>query len=189
MKKLPVFVLCLTLLFPCSAFCEAMTGNVNFFYGINNLDHDDWDPVEQQKELGILLDLKKKTWPISIAIDLFSSEDSDDYVYQGYNFDADGETQEICIGVRKIWDYSNGSPFIGGGLTRINAEQTASYGPISLSEDDSEFGIWLCGGMYWTIGEYFNIGVILRWSQAEVSIGDDIKAGGIHFGATAGVHF
>ncbi len=175
---------------PLSASCEEYSGNVNFFLGGKSLD-DDWDPVEDQGEFGIMVDYKKVGWPLSIAIDLLGSND-DDSIFEG-------TTTEFCFGVRKTWEPStNMRPFFGGGLAIISAE--IEIGPFN--DDDSAVGIWLGGGVYWTLTEHCNIGVLLRYSDAEVELDPryagvqlipggpiDIDGGGGHFGLILGYHW
>ena len=123
------------------------TGNINFLYGIKYLDEDDWEPVEDQDEWGISLDFKMKDWPVSIAIDYLYSDDDTTGVYYvpGYgNITAklEGETYEIDFGVRYIAEFSLlVKPFVGGGISYINAEVSVSTMGVSVSEDDSAVGI------------------------------------------------
>ena len=108
------------------------TGNINGFLGMKQLDEDDWEPVEEQTEFGVKLDFKQESWPVSIAIDYLVSSDDDSGLYyvSGYGViaaDVEGETSELCLGVRKVWDQSpTMRPFIGGGLALISAEAKVS---------------------------------------------------------------
>lgn len=163
-------------------------GNMNIMYGQKNLDDDDWEPVEDQREYGIMLDFKANdNWPISIALDLLFSDDDADYL----GMDVEGETREFNLGVRKYFPVTaQFKPYIGGGLAYIEAEASASFGGFGASVDDSEVGFWLSGGAVYTFAERINVGVDLRYSDAEVTIaGVDVEAGGTHLLVFAGVHF
>jgi opacity protein-like surface antigen len=163
-------------------------GNVNVMYGQKNLDDDDWEPVEDQREYGIMFDFKANdNWPISIALDLLFSDDDGDY----YGVDIEGETQEFNLGVRKYFPVTpQFKPYVGGGLAYISAEYSGSYAGVGVSDDDSEVGFWLGGGAVFTFAERINIGVDLRYSQAEVTLyGVDGEAGGTHLLVFAGLHF
>jgi hypothetical protein len=71
----------------------------------------------------------------------------------------------------------------------INAEIEAEAYGLSVSVDDA-VGFWIGGGVYWTLGEHFNIGFDVRWSKAEVTIdGLDFEAGGTHAGLLLGYHW
>jgi opacity protein-like surface antigen len=167
------------------------TGNVNFFLGGKVLDEDDWAPLDEQPEFGILIDFKQHHWPVSIAIDLLHSRD-DHGQFVGNNFlNVEGNTTELNLGVRKIWDhFPRVRPYIGGGLAIINAEVEASVSGAKVSVDDTGAGFWINGGVYWTLGKSFNIGIDLRYSKAEVTFFNvDIEAGGVHTGLLLGIHW
>ncbi len=183
-KNILVIVL---MLFSISASANEWTGNVNFFLGQKTLDKEDWDFINKQPEFGVLVDFKQQDWPVSIAIDILGS--SDDGTESGVLIE--GQTSEINIGVRKIWVTPGSSikPYIGGGVALINAEIKAT-GFTSISEDDNGTGIWLGGGIYWTLGQTFNIGLDLRYSQADVTLfGETGEAGGTHAGLMLGYHW
>jgi len=172
------------------------TGNINAFLGMKYLDEGDWEPLDEQEEFGIKVDFKQQGWPVSIAIDYLSS--SDDGTMLMYHprfgtvpFNFEGETSELCFGVRKIWDYfPTMRPFIGGGIAFINAEIEGRALGKRLSVDDDAVGIWVNGGIYWTLAEHFNIGFDLRWSKAEVTLlGIKGEAGGTHAGVLVGYHW
>lgn len=163
-------------------------GNVNIMFGQKYLDDDDWDPVEDQREYGLMLDFKANdSWPFSIAFDLLFSDDDGDY----YGAQIEGETQEFNLGIRKYFPVTaQFKPYVGGGLAYISTEFSGSYAGIGASDDDSTVGFWLGGGVVYTFAQNINIGVDLRYSQAEVTMfGVDGEAGGNHLLVFAGVHF
>jgi len=175
---------------------NAWSGNVNGFLGAKILDDDDWAPVDEHGEIGVLIDFKQKSWPISIAIDLLFSSDEEDVSFAVLNFgtfnaNLEGNTTEFNLGVRKIWDnLSKVRPFIGGGIAFINAEVKGTALGISVSDDDTGVGVWFDGGVYFTLTEHFNIGADVRWSKAEVTLFNiDGEAGGWHVGALIGFHW
>ncbi len=167
-----------------SAFGQSdWTGNVNFFLGAKALEENEWEPVEDQVELGIEIDFRQQNWPVSIAIDLLVAADEDDF----FGANIESKTSELNIGVRKIWDKSpHVRPFIGGGVSFISGEFKA----FGFSEDDSAMGFWIGGGVYWTLTEHFNLGLELKASSAEITLFDvDVNAGGGHFGLLIGYHW
>ncbi|MBA7714980.1 hypothetical protein ES703_124015 [subsurface metagenome] len=195
MKKLVFLTItCFLLSIPNLAICGDWTGNINAFLGVKALDEDDWEPIEDQDEYGIKVDFKQKDWPVSIAIEYLVSSDDDtglwyDPVIGIVIATVEGETSELCFGVRKIWDQSpKVRPFIGGGIAHISAEAKATT--LGFSASDDAIGIWIGGGVYWTLGEHFNIGFDVRWSKAEVSSYNiDAEAGGSHAGLLLGFHW
>ena len=166
---------------------HANAGNVNFFLGQKALDENEWAPVDEQGEFGVLVDFKQANWPVSMAIDFLVSVDET----TDAGFNVEGITSEINFGVRKIWEVAGNPirPYVGGGLALINSEFTLT-GFLPVTDDDSGLGIWLNGGVYWTLGQSFNIGLDLRYSQADVTLfGVDVDAGGTHAGLILGYHW
>jgi hypothetical protein len=191
MKKGAIFAIAVSLLIiPGIGICESngWTGNLNGYWGIKNLDSDDWDPVDEHSQYGILLDFRPKNWPVNIAIDYLKSDDDVTISIFGPTIKVEGETREIDIGIRKIFENSSTiRPYVGGGLAFINGE----FGFAGLiSEDDDAIGIWIDVGLYWTLAEHFNIGFDLRYSKAEITLfGVDGEAGGLHAGLIFGYHW
>lgn len=185
MNKSIVFTL--LLLSALSAHANPWSGNANFILGTKTLDDTDWTPFDEQVAFGILVDFKQQSWPISIAIDLLGSLDEETVL----GIDTEASTTEFDIGIRKIWEVSGSSirPFIGGGLALVNAEIKATN-VVTASIDDDGTGIWLNGGVYWTLGQHFNLGLQARYSKAEVQfLGVDIEAGGTTVAVMLGYHW
>ena len=161
-----------------------MHGNANFLLGLKNMSESDWEPIENQRELGVLVDWGEKNWPIHVATDLLISKDDEGQS----GLDVDGKTWELAAGVRKVW-YQNDRfrPYAGGGLNLMKAEIEIEDSSGSADDDDMAIGAWVGGGIYWRIGPVFHVGVGLRYSYAEVTLfGEDLKAGGLHYGLLLG---
>ena len=172
------------MLFFINANANEYTGNVNFFLGGKQLEEDDWAPVDKQPEFGVLVDFKQQTWPVSIAIDVLGSSNT----ATKSGVDIEGYTFELNLGARKIWEISNSPirPYIGGGLALVHAEFHAD----DVIDDDNATGIWINGGVYWALTENINLGLDLRYSQADVTLyGVEGKAGGNHAGVVLGYHW
>lgn len=172
------------------------TGNINVFLGAKALDDDDWEPVEEQDELGISLDFRQKGWPFNIVLEyLNSSSDNESVVLCDpsgcLDVNAEGETSELNFGIRKIWDtFPTVRPFIGGGLSLIKGELSVAALGSRASDSDSGIGLWFGGGVYWTLAEHFNLGLEAKVSTADVTLfGVESDAGGGHFGLIAGYHW
>ncbi|MBN1381681.1 MAG: hypothetical protein JXA41_08405 [Deltaproteobacteria bacterium] len=163
------------------------TGNVNFTLGAKALDEDDWEPVDEHVALGINVDFRKMEWPVNLAIALIGSADDDDY----RGMDIEGTTSEFRFGIKKIWEPTQTMrPFIGGGLALIRAELEGEYLGYKVSDDDTCFGFWIDGGIYWTINRSFNLGFELGYSKGEVTLFDvDGEAGGGHAVIIIGYHW
>jgi hypothetical protein len=183
MKKILAVIL---VLFSVNAFAGSWTGNANLFLGQKKLNKNDWDPADKQAEAGLLFDFRPVEWPVSIAIDLLASEDK--VTVAGLKIKA--STTEADLGLRKIWEISGSSirPYIGGGVAFVNAKLKERNTNVSI--DDNGTGYWLDGGAYWTFNESFNLGLELRYSNADVTLlGSNVKAGGTHAGVVLGYHW
>ena len=208
MKKVivPVFIICFLLSFPGPAISgsdsnsddwtpDYWTGNVNVFIGVKALDEGDWEPVDMHDQIGVLADFRKKSWPISVAVDFLVSWDDQGAIslpgIGTVGLEAEAKTRELDLGVRKIWDYSpNMHPYFGGGIGLVWAELEGRTTGNRVSDDDTGIGLWIGAGIYWTLYNHFNLGADFRWSKAEVTLhGVDQDAGGYHAGVSLGYHW
>jgi hypothetical protein len=98
---------------------------------------------------------------------------------------------EFDLGIRKIWEVPRHiRPYIGGGLAIINGELKADSLGVSVSDDDTGFGMWADIGVYVTLSGRYNLGIDARWSKAEVDLfSTEARVGGWHIGALAGFHW
>jgi hypothetical protein len=192
MNKVALLAIAVSLLLiPSIGICESdgWTGNLNVSLGLKYLDSDDWDPLDEQLEFGILLDFRPKKWPFNIAIDYLDSHDSEirSVFIFSWVTEAEGDTREIDIGIRKIWEnFPTVRPYIGGGVAFINGEMyIAGLG----TEDDDGTGYWINAGLYWTF-KALNLGFDFRYSQADITLfGKDLDAGGFHAAVIFGAHW
>ncbi|MCX7793874.1 MAG: hypothetical protein N2257_05665 [Thermodesulfovibrionales bacterium] len=172
---------------------DGWTGNINLFLGAKALEEDDWAPADEQGEVGFKLDFRHKDWPLNIAIDFLSAEgDGTAYdPYYGITVDMESETSELNFGLRKIWDHFQYiRPFIGGGISIIHAEAKVKFLGTLVSDSDTGSGLWIGGGVYWTLSKHFNIGFELMASSARVELfGVEVNGGGTHIGILAGYHW
>jgi len=171
---------------------DPWTGNANFLIGSKALDKDDWEPVESQTELGVDVDFAPRSWPIHLAVGFLQSSDDaklfDDY--GDYKFRV--TTSELKFGIKKIWDAAPMMhPYVGGGLAMINAKAKLSeIGYGSTSDDDQAIGLYVNGGIFWTLASYLNLGFELGYSKATVDVYDvDAEAGGGHALFLVGFHW
>lgn len=182
-----MFLALMLMSFVASAGASQWTGNVNFFLGQKSLDSDDWGTLDEQGAFGVLVDFRQENWPVSIALDFLGS--ADDTTRLGNTID--GMTTEFNAGIRKIWEISGSSvrPYLGGGIAFINAELERTN-VFVVKDDDSGTGLWLNGGIYWTLGQHFNLGLDLRYSEADVTLfGVNGEAGGGFAGLLLGYHW
>ena len=126
---------------------------------------DDADPADEQKGWGLEYDGYSPSdffgWELGV------SRTSEEASSGGMELEA--TIKEIYMGPRKTWGASHFHPYVGLGLTWIDADADVSG---VGSDDDSSFGLYGHGGAYWTFGEHFNLGADLR-----AVVGTDIEFG------------
>lgn len=201
-KSIVLIVICLIVLIPGQALLgsdkdtKSLTGNVNLFLGEKFLEKDNWEPLEKQFEGGILIDVKHNRFPIGIALDLLYSRDEEDIAtfdlgIGTYYTNVESRIMEFNLGLRKIWEApKNLQPFIGGGLAIIKGNLESEALGVSVSDDETGFGLWADIGIYIILAKRFNLGIDVRWSRAEIDLFDiEARVGGWHFGAITGFHW
>jgi hypothetical protein len=181
--KRTVFAICLGffMLMPSISLAQYWSGNVDLFLGAKLLDEDDWEPVEEHGQFGILADFGKVDWPVNVAIGFLSSTTSENTLLGEF----EASTSEVNLGIKKTFG-NVVRPYIGGGLAFITGKLEHSVSSLSV-DSNTGTGFWLNGGVYLTISNHFNIGLDLRVSSAKASIFNyDAKVGGVHAGLVLG---
>ena len=192
-KALVLFTTSFLLLIPAIGVCESKgwAGNLSGYLGYKDLDKDDWKPVDGQAEIGVLLDFRPKHWPVNIAIDYLVSDEYELRSISGSFVRIDGETSELAIGIRKVFEvFPTFRPYIGASVAYIRGEYEFNQFPARSSDDDSAMGYVINAGVYWAFAEHLQIGLDLRYSRAEIKLfGADVEAGGVHAGVTFGLRW
>ncbi|MCK4739818.1 MAG: hypothetical protein KAT46_07700 [Deltaproteobacteria bacterium] len=176
-----------TSVIPSSAYAEEVSANLNLLLGSKELYPDDWEPVDNQFEVGLRFDIKMESWPISIAIDTYGAIG---IATESSVWDVTSETSELALGVRVYSEEdSNSAGFAGIGVAHIYAEEVWDDGLVEIADEDESWGLWIDAGVITYIGP-FSLGAMARLSHATVDIfGKSREAGGGHLGLFAGIHF
>jgi len=171
-------------------------GEINLLYGNKSLDGE-WEPLDGQTQYAVLINIGDQ-WPVSLAVDLLFSSDEVSGVFPDGTGGMVGatltaETNEIDIGVRKLFLDGVAQPYVGGGLGLIGGELGASAGGVSLVVDDATIGLWVDGGVMFRVTRHFNVGLDVRWSDADIDfdlgsgLGNaEVNAGGTSYGVMLG---
>jgi len=136
-------------------------GDANFIYGTRSMNDDAWEPTDDQDVYGLTVDFGGKDWPVYIAVSYFDSEDEGElasFPILGA-VSLDSELSEWDLGVRKIWTVKSVRPFVGGGVSVIDADADVDSAIGSTSDSDDTEGLYVEGGVYWRLGEAFNLGL------------------------------
>ncbi|HEX4825265.1 MAG TPA: hypothetical protein VFV19_13245 [Candidatus Polarisedimenticolaceae bacterium] len=167
-------------------------GNVNLFVGEKLMDKQDWDPVEDQPEFGVMFAFGLEHSPVHFAMDiLYSQKDSVvDSPFLG-PVDVKSSSAEYAIGVRKVWDLGAFHPLVGAGgcLVAVNLDYDApGFHPHYA---DNAYGLWIEGGLSWRLAGHMNLGLDARYTHADArfmrnGLPVDIAAGGLHAGVLLG---
>ncbi|HXI04278.1 MAG TPA: outer membrane beta-barrel protein [Candidatus Saccharimonadales bacterium] len=141
-------------------------GNVNVLLGQRFMDENDWGPVDKPVAYGVQTDFSLFGWPVNLAVGLHESRKSDSFTGppNQSRYDVTGTFTELDLGVVRPFDPGYGiHPYIGGGLAAVHAKKEADHSSGGSREgSDTTEGIYLAGGVYWKLGERFNLGVHAR---------------------------
>ena len=166
-------------------------GDLNLFVGQLWLNNGDWSPVDEQPELGLMLNFGEERAPIHFAIDLFASSKEVSNTDPTGNGRVKGTSHEIAIGVRKVWGQNATHPHLGAGATAIGVSEDLD-GPFGLeTNEDRAYGAWVDLGVSWRLVSHLNLGIEARYSYALATVGSgssggEVSAGGVHLGLLLG---
>jgi hypothetical protein len=165
-----------------------LSGHVGGFFGGKKMKSGDWPDIDTHFSMGVIFDIKKDSWPVSIALDI--TDTGGKHKHDG--LEDLGHTTEYHLGIRKIFVKrdSDIQPYIGGGVSLMYAEQELATIGSTTTQDDRAVGGWVGAGMYYEINPRFVLGFDVRFSHGEVNLfGKERDAGGIHAGITGGYQF
>lgn len=137
---------------------------ISLLLGQRSLDEDDWAPVEDQATFAVEYSLENPGAPVGWEVGLAASKEDGDVRILNTNVDVEGTTSELYGGVRKSFGEPGATvrPYVGGGLSFINAELEVSVPGDSESADDSSIAAYAHGGLAFDVSESFFLGVDLR---------------------------
>lgn len=169
---------------------DGWKGDANILIAGKHLDSGDWGDTDRMGELGVITNWQGPNWPVSLAADFLAAGDDEAISRDGFT-EQRGHTRELELGARKIWrPDAHIRPYFGGGFDFASAELERIGPEGRVSDEDAGVGLWVDGGVYWTLNEVFNLGVDLRFSGASVHLlGADRNAGGASLGVMAGYHW
>lgn len=167
----------------------SVTGNVNGFLGVKEIDDED-NPTGNHVAFGVQFDIRRESWPISLAINSIGSMKYKSHD-EGQVVDT-GVTSEVQLGVKKYFASRDSlvQPWVGGGVVLLLASLERETTFSSQSDSDTGVGLWGSVGLLKGIGEHLNVGLSYTYSWAEVELfGNEGNGGGHILGALVGYHF
>ncbi len=167
---------------------DELSGHVSGFIGLKSLNSSDWPNLNTHFSMGIIFDIKKESWPISITLNVLDT--GSEHKHDGLKDLA--HTTEYHLGVIKIFKShrSKIQPYIGGGASFMYAELEYQSNNNTMTQDDRDLGGWFGAGMYYEINPRFVLGLDARYSNGEVILFNvERDTGGIFTGVTVGYQF
>ncbi len=148
--------------------------------------------------------------PLMVAVDLLvASTDASRSVAAVYPtvYWTDIKSTELDVGVRKLFGEDRKlKPYLGGGLAwmRLDVLQVlngslgegSEFTDIIMDDAENAFGFWANAGLLYTLGESFNVGLDIRYSDAQVDVtpvdgglGLEFDTGGAQYNVLVGYHW
>ena len=143
----------------CGTASADMSGNVQFLVGQRWLDSDEWAPVDQPPMFGVEVDFAPAEAPVRVAVGAQMSSDSDSTAtFPGGNHDVG--FFEISAGF--LWHPLRKGvvrPYIGAGVLTMLVGIDNDTVWFGANETDQSFGFYGNLGVFFKVGDSFNIGV------------------------------
>lgn len=164
-------------LFVCAAMLAGTAleaaGNANFILGQRSMRDDIFEFIDQDQQplFGVNVDFGGAEWPVQMQVGLHVSAESTTFAFDET---LDTATADVSFGV--VWypikDRTT-RPYVGGGFSSIGVAADDGFD----SESDQSFAAYINGGVFWRLGQRFNIGLDLRINRGgEVTLGDETFA-------------
>lgn len=155
------------------------TGNVQFLIGQRWLG-DEWEAVDEPSVFGVEVDFAPQKSPVHVALGVQLS--GDDSTLPGpISGDDDVDVGFFELSAGFLWHpvkQGVARPYIGGGVLTMSAAIASDFVFFDADEADQSFGFYGNLGMFFKVGERFNIGVdgrIVRGTEFEFA-GSEIDA-------------
>lgn len=151
----------LVFLAACSlAAAEEYEGNMNLVLYGRNLTSDVWEGVDEHVGVSLTWDMGKPRRILHWDFGLHFS-DSDETFYDPYYGPIREKVTigELSAGGLRIWDSKRFKPYLGAGVTLMLITDELETFSGGLDDDAFVTGLYVRGGIYWRIGEMFNLGI------------------------------
>jgi hypothetical protein len=137
-----------------------MDGNVQFLVGQRYLD-DFWKPLDEQPMFGIAVDFAPKGSPIHVALSVSGSDEKRTVTTPFFGHtNAEAAVYELSAGF--VWlpvKKAIVRPYLGAGVVTLGAAVNGGWDFFSSSDTDHSFGFYGNAGVFFKVGDTFNIGI------------------------------
>lgn len=162
--------------------------NINAMLGFKLLNHQDWQPVDEQGLLGVQVDVRPDEWPVAIAVNVMASSDYDRRTVMNVGtVDTYGGETELQLGLAGLLPLPGHTTlYAGAGVSFASALRATSTAASEREDWGYGIGGWAHAGAFWTIGA-FNLGFGAGWSWVPLTLDhQEVDAGGWRFGILLG---
>ena len=159
------FVLAAALLAASTASAVDMAGNVQFVIGQRYMSDDLWKPLDEPTVFGVEIDFAPASSPVHVALGLQFAGDSGNATVEDPFLGATGSVDST------LFEFSTGflwhpvkkaivRPYLGAGALMMVAANDTTWGVFDDDgESDQSFGFYGNAGLFFKVGDHFNIGI------------------------------
>jgi opacity protein-like surface antigen len=160
---------------------EDMTGNVQFLIGQRYLQDDFWKPLDSPSDFGLEIDFAPSSSPVHVALGVLVAGESGTATLATPYFgkttgSIDSRFFEFSAGF--LWHPVKRAivrPYLGAGALTLTAANDSDWGVFSSnSHSDQSFGFYGNAGVFFKVGDSFNIGL-----DGRIVRGTKVTLGGI----------
>lgn len=173
MRRLGLVVLVVVFAGLASGARAEMAGNVQFLVGQRWLEDDQWSPIDEPPIFGVEVDFAPKDSPIRVALAAIMSGESKSGSDPFFGVPGDAQAGFFEISAGFLWHPVKKAivrPYLGAGVLTMGATIDDDFGAFVSDDIDQSFGFYGNVGVFFKVGESFNIGVdgrIVRGTDLE----------------------
>lgn len=148
--------------------------------------HIDESILKQDSYIGLMFDFQRNNWPVYFAADIYITGDSQ----KAGVIEEIALTTEVHLGMRKYWGTSanNWQAYAGTGINIVHGHYSLNNDGVENSDNDSDTGFWLGGGVNWYFNSNWYVGLDIRYSTGELTIFEQNReANGLITGFNIGI--
>jgi len=141
-----------------AARADGMTGNTQFHLGQRWMDNDLWQPLDEPMSFGMASDFAPASSPVRAALGFQIAFDKADVTAPFFDDTGDVGVVFAEFSVGFLCDPVKKGvvrPYIGAGVLQMYGATGSDW---NFSDGDHTFGFYGTLGMYFKVGEHFNVG-------------------------------